>query len=113
MLANVASKQRSIAFAFAYGLQFAVAGAGNTHLIDLHRNQQVVVLQIHSVRLPDEPGYRLDDGVSLHRVVISHVGADAELQSPIVSHVPLGYMYRVNETMHIISPLTFFGVTGA
>ena len=90
MLANVASQQRSIAFAFAYGLQFAVAGAGNTHLIDLHRNQQVVVLQIHSVRLPDEPGYRLDDGVSLQRVVIPHVRAYAELQveSLVVSHVP-------------------------
>jgi hypothetical protein len=95
-------------------LQFAVAGAGNTHLIDLHRNQQVVILQIHSVRLPDEPGYRLDDGVSLHRVVVSHVRAYAELQSPIVSHVVPNMLYdRVNKTMHIISPLTFLGVTGA
>lgn len=61
----------------------------NTHLIDLHRNQEVVVLQVHSVRLPDEPGYRLDDGVSLQRVVIPHVRADAELhvESLVVSHV--------------------------
>lgn len=50
-----------------------------THLIDLHCDQEVVVLQIHFVRLPDKPGDCLDDGVSLHRVVISHVRPDAEL----------------------------------
>ena len=67
---------REVAF-FAYAVQ---EERRNTHLIDLHRNQEVVVLQVHSVRLPDEPGYRLDDGVSLQRVVIAHVGAYAELQ---------------------------------
>lgn len=60
-----------------------------THLIDLHSNQEVVVLQIHSVRLPDEPGERLDDSISLHRIVVPHVRAYAELQSSrlCVSHV--------------------------
>jgi hypothetical protein len=58
---------------------------GLTYPIYIYKNQQVVVLQINSVRWSNRSSHRLDDLVSAERVVVSNCWADSILGYPCVS----------------------------
>jgi hypothetical protein len=53
--------------------------AQGTYLVDLNRDEKIVVLQVNLVRLPDKPSNHLDNRIPLHRIVIPHVGPHGKL----------------------------------